>query len=355
MYTTLHHYGTVFTGQNRETDSSAQATSLTGNGRSKTKGERREVDNKVEIVEVAPRDGLQNEKAPFSTEQKLDLINGLIDAGLRRMEVASFVHPKRVPQMADAEAVIAALPDRKDVTYIGLTLNMRGYQRALATKDGGKRGIDEVGCVIVASATFSQKNQGQTIDEGISVAEEIIKTAHQDGLRAQTTISAACGCPFEGEVDPQLVIDIAKRIAELNPHEIAIADTIGVGTPLQVYNLFTRLKEELPDMPLRGHFHNTRNTGIANAWAAYMAGARILDSSVGGLGGCPFAPAATGNIGTEDLLYMLERSEIVTGVSLKKIIELSKSLEPILGRPTPAMVSKAGGFPSIAQEETCVA
>ncbi|MFC7050908.1 hydroxymethylglutaryl-CoA lyase [Emcibacter nanhaiensis] len=311
--------------------------------------------NRVEIVDVAPRDGLQNEKAPFSTEQKLELINGLIDAGIRRMEVASFVHPKRVPQMADAEDVIAGLPDRADVTYIGLTLNMRGYQRAIATRDGGRRGLDEVGCVIVASETFSQKNQGQTIEEGISVASEIISAAHSDGLRGQATISAACGCPFEGEVDPRLVIDIAKQVADLNPHEIAIADTIGVGTPKQVFELFSALRRALPDMPLRGHFHNTRNTGIANAWAAYMAGARILDSSVGGLGGCPFAPAATGNIGTEDLLYMLERSGIETGVSLEKIIDVSKSLEPILGRPTPAMVSKAGGFPAPAQETTCVA
>ncbi|WP_321390552.1 hydroxymethylglutaryl-CoA lyase [Emcibacter sp.] len=309
----------------------------------------------VEIVEVAARDGLQNESVVFSTAQKLDLIKGAIDAGIRRLEVASFVHPKRVPQMADAEDVIAGLPDLADVIYIGLTLNMRGYLRALGTKNGGQRGIDEVGCVVVASDTFSQRNQGQTLEESIAVAEEIITTAQHDGLRAQATISAACGCPFEGEVDPKLVIDIAKRIADLNPHEIAIADTIGVGTPLQVYNLFAALREALPGMPLRGHFHNTRNTGIANAWAAYMAGARILDSSVGGLGGCPFAPAATGNIGTEDLLYILHRSGIETGVSLEKIIDLSRSLEPVLGRPTPAMVSKAGGFPEPKPDLACSA
>lgn len=300
----------------------------------------------VEIIEVSARDGLQNESVVFSTEQKLDLISGAIDAGIRRLEVASFVNPKRVPQMADAEAVISNLADIEGVNYIGLVLNKRGYIRALETKEGGKRGVDEVGCVVVASDTFATKNQGQTIEEAIAVAEDILKTAKQDGIRAQVTVSAACGCPFEGEVDPKLVIDIAKRLAEQDPLEISIADTIGVGTPKQVFDLFESLKAVLPEVKFRGHFHNTRNTGIANAWAAYMAGVRIFDASIGGMGGCPFAPAATGNIGTEDLIYMLERANISTGVSLEKIIELSNNLEPVLGRPTPAMVSKAGGFPS---------
>lgn len=299
----------------------------------------------VEIIEVSARDGLQNEKVIFSTDQKVQLINGAIDAGLCRLEVASFVHPARVPQMADAEAVIAALPDNRDVTYIGLVLNKRGYMRGLATKEDGKRGIDEVGCVAIASDTFAQKNQGQTRQESTEIAKDIIKLANRDGLKAQVTLSAAFGCPFEGEISPSVVVDMAKSLAEAEPREIAIADTIGVGTPAQVFDLFSALHEALPDMNFRGHFHNTRNTGIANAWAAYQAGVRIFDSSVGGLGGCPFAPNATGNIGTEDLLYMLERSDIETGVSLDKIIALSASLEPALGRLTPAMVSKAGGFP----------
>lgn len=301
--------------------------------------------NKVEIVEVSARDGLQNEKALFSTDQKVQLIEGAIDAGVRRLEVASFVHPGRVPQMADAEAVIEALPDREDTTYIGLVLNKRGYMRGVATKDGGKRGIDEVGCVAIASDTFAGKNQGQTRQESVDIAKDIIRLAAQDGIAAQVTLSAAFGCPFEGEIDPGVVIDMAKSVAEVEPREIAIADTIGVGTPQQVSDLFGALKEALPDMPFRAHFHNTRNTGIANAWAAYQAGVRIFDSSIGGLGGCPFAPNATGNIGTEDLLYMLERSGIETGVSLDKIIAMSASVEPALGRLTPAMVSKAGGFP----------
>jgi len=304
------------------------------------------VSDTIEIMEVSARDGLQNEAVIFTTEQKIDLISGAIDAGIRRLEVASFVNPNRVPQMADAEAVVSGLPDRKDVIYTGLTLNMRGYMRAFATNETGVHGIDEVGCVVVASNTFSVKNQGQTLVDSIVVAEDILKAAAKDGLRAQVTISAACGCPFEGDVNPDLIIDIAKRLADQNPHEISIADTIGVGTPQQVFSLFTALQEALPKMTFRGHFHNTRNTGIANAWAAYMAGARIFDASIGGVGGCPFAPNATGNIGTEDLIYMFERANIATNVSLKKIIALSKILETILGRPTPAMVSKAGGFPS---------
>lgn len=301
--------------------------------------------NSVEIIEVSARDGLQNEKALFTTAQKVELITGAIDAGIRRLEVASFVHPGRVPQMADAEAVIAALPDRDDVTYIGLVLNKRGYFRGLACSEDGKRGIDEVGCVAIASNTFADKNQGQTREESVDVAKDIIRLAVKDKLAAQVTVSAAFGCPFEGEIDPAVVIDMAKSLAEVEPREICIADTIGVGTPAQVFKMFSALKEALPDMTFRAHFHNTRNTGIANAWAAYQAGVRIFDSSVGGLGGCPFAPNATGNIGTEDLLYMLERSNIETGVSLDKIIALSASIEPILGRLTPAMVSKAGGFP----------
>jgi hydroxymethylglutaryl-CoA lyase len=310
--------------------------------------------NSVEIIEVSARDGLQNEKAVFSTEQKLLLIEGAIDAGLRRLEVASFVHPGRVPQMADAEAVIAGLPDRDDVTYIGLVLNKRGYFRGLATKEAGKRGIDEIGCVAIASDTFAGKNQGQTRQESVDIAKDIIRLATKDGLSAQVTVSASFGCPFEGEISPDIVVDMVKSLAEVNPREIAIADTIGVGTPNQVFDLFSALRQALPNMTFRGHFHNTRNTGIANVWAAYQAGVRIFDSSIGGLGGCPFAPNATGNIGTEDLLYMLERSGIETGVSLEKIIALSASIEPILGRLTPAMVSKAGGFPQSTKSEICV-
>lgn len=302
----------------------------------------------VQIVEVGARDGLQNEPEIISTDDKVALITRAIGAGLRRFEVASFVHPKRVPQMADAEAVIAALPDRKDVSYIGLCLNKRGVLRGIATREGGKRGIDEAGCVIVASDTFGMKNQGQTIEDGIRENQEMIRLAKAEGLRAQVTISAAFGCPFEGEVNPQTVVDIAKAMAEVEPAEIAIADTIGVGVPPQVRDIIGAIKDVIGGIPLRAHFHNTRNTGIANALAAAENGVDVLDASIAGLGGCPFAPKATGNIATEDLIYMMDRSHIETGVDLTGIIEIAHWVETVLGRPTPAMVSKAGGFPGAA-------
>lgn len=305
----------------------------------------------VQIVEVGARDGLQNEPEIISTADKVALIQRGIDAGLKRFEVASFVHPKRVPQMADAEAVISALPDRSDVSYIGLCLNKRGVLRGIATREGNARGIDEAGCVIVASDTFGMKNQGQTIKDGIRENSDMIRLAKSEGMIAQVTISASFGCPFEGEVNPQSVIDIAKAMAEAEPSEIALADTIGVGVPAQVRDLVGAVKEVIGDTPLRAHFHNTRNTGIANALAAVEAGVDVLDSSIAGLGGCPFAPKATGNIATEDLIYMLDRSGIETGVSLDGIIDIATWFETILGRPTPAMVSKAGGFPKPQQQE----
>lgn len=299
----------------------------------------------VEILEVGPRDGLQNEKVVFSTEDKLRMINGAIAAGVRRLEVASFVHPKRVPQMADAEGVIAGLEDCKDVTYIGLVLNKRGLLRGFATREGGKRGIDEAGCVAIASDTFADKNQGQTSAESVDITKDMIKMAKAEGMSAQATISASFGCPFEGRVDPAKVIAMAEDIAEAGPHEIAIADTIGVGSPKRVTELISAIRERLPDMPLRAHFHNTRNTGLANAWAAYEAGVTTLDASVAGLGGCPFAPKATGNIGTEDLLYLLSESDVKTGIDLDQMIDLARWVETVLGRTPPAMVSQAGGFP----------
>ncbi len=301
-----------------------------------------ESSQKFELVEVGPRDGLQNEPETVSTDAKLALINAMISYGARRLEVASFVHPARVPQMADAEAVIAALPDRDDVTYIGLTLNKRGILRGLATREGGKRGIDQAGCVIVASDTFGQKNQGQTIEEGLAENREMLRFAKAEGLRAQVTISAAFGCPFEGEVKPESVLHIAQELAAEEPEEIALADTIGVGTPAQVSELFGRLGELLgPDIPMRCHFHNTRGTGIANAWAAYNAGVRVFDASLGGLGGCPFAPKATGNIATEDLIYLMEQSGVETGIDLSAAIAANHGFSAVLGRELPSLVAKA--------------
>ncbi len=296
----------------------------------------------IEILEVGPRDGLQNEPDIISTEHKLGLINRMIDAGSRRLEVASFVHPKRVPQMADAEEVIAGLTDHADVSYIGLCLNKRGVLRGLATREGNKRGIDEAGCVVVASDTFGQKNQGQTIEEGIKENREMIRFAKAEGLKAQVTISAAFGCPFEGEVKPETVLNIAEEMAEEKPLEIALADTIGVGVPAQVEDLFSRLRELLPGhIGMRAHFHDTRNTGIGNAWAAVKSGVTTLDSSLGGLGGCPFAPNATGNIATEDLINLLNRSCVDHGLDLGKAIATNQWFAGIMDRQLPSLVARA--------------
>ncbi|WP_430386618.1 hydroxymethylglutaryl-CoA lyase [Blastomonas fulva] len=296
----------------------------------------------IQIVEVGPRDGLQNEPDIVSTADKLAMVGAMIDAGVRRLEVASFVHPQRVPQMADAEAVIAGLPDRDDVSYIGLTLNKRGVLRALATREGGRRGVDEIGCVIVATDTFGQKNQGQTVAEGIAEASEMIRFAKAEGLVAQVTISAAFGCPFEGDVPPQRIVDIAKAVLEAGPAEIALADTIGVGVPAQVTDLYGRLREFVPpDVRLRAHFHNTRGTGIANAWAAILAGVTTLDASLGGLGGCPFAPKATGNIATEDLIYLAQQSGIEHGMDLDAVIAANRCMAEVLGRELPSLVARA--------------
>lgn len=298
--------------------------------------------NAIELVEVGPRDGLQNEPDIISTRSKLELIARMLGFGARRLEVASFVHPARVPQMADAEDVIAGLPDRADATYIGLALNKRGVMRGIATREGGKRGIDQIGCVLVASDTFGRKNQGQTIAEGIAENRDMLRFAKAEGMRAQITISAAFGCPFEGEVKPETVLQIAEEMAAEAPEEIALADTIGVGTPAQVSDLFGKLGELLGGkIPMRAHFHNTRGTGIANAWAAYQAGVRIFDASLGGLGGCPFAPKATGNIATEDLIYMMEHSGIDSGVDLEAAITTNHWFAEKLGRQLPSMVARA--------------
>jgi hydroxymethylglutaryl-CoA lyase len=294
----------------------------------------------VTVLEVSPRDGLQNESVIVSTDDKLTLIHRALAAGFRRIEVTSFVHPTRVPQMADAEAVCQGLPQRGDVIYTGLILNRRGYDRARAT---GR--LQEVGVVVPATDTFGSRNQGQTVDQSVAVACEILRDAQARGMRATATIAVAFGCPFEGDVDAARVLDIAKRLADAGPVELALADTIGVGVPGQVLELFGALRQSLGTMPLRAHFHNTRNTGIANAFAALQVGVETLDASIGGIGGCPFAPKATGNIATEDLIYMLDRMKIGHDGALESVIETSRWLGGVLGKELPAMVSRAGGFP----------
>ena len=293
----------------------------------------------VEIVEVGPRDGLQNEAAIVPTADKLMLICRAIDYGVRRIEVTSFVNPKKVPQLADAEELVAMLPERGDMTYIGLVLNRRGADRALAT---GR--IDELGAVCVTSDSFGIRNQGQSSDESLAAAIEIVALAKAAGRRGQITIATAFGCPFEGRVTIDRVVEMAKRAADVVPREIALADTIGVGVPAQVAEMVGRVREAVGGVPVRVHFHNTRGTGIANVWAAVTEGAATVDASLGGLGGCPFAPGAAGNVATEDVIYMLERSGVETGVALPQVVEAAGWLTGVMGRPLPAMVSKAPVF-----------
>ncbi|MDP9084115.1 MAG: hydroxymethylglutaryl-CoA lyase [Pseudomonadota bacterium] len=293
----------------------------------------------IELVEVGPRDGLQNESVTFSTAEKLEFISRAINAGVRRIEVNSFVNPQRVPQMADAEAVAEGLIRRADVIYIGLVLNRRGALRALAA------GMDELGAVCAASDGFSTRNQGQTSDEALATCCEVVGLARQQGKRAQITISSAFGCPFDGEVDPARVIDMARIAAAAGPVEVALADTIGAASPRDVESLVAKVRAAIWPVPVRVHFHNTRNTGLANVWAAVSAGAATVDASLGGLGGCPFAPRATGNVPTEDVVYMLERSGHRTGLDLDKLIESALWLSDRIGREIPGMLSKAGVFP----------
>ena len=297
----------------------------------------------VEIVEVAPRDGLQNEKTIIATSDKIALIQRAIDAGARRIEVTSFVNPRAVPQMADAEDVCAALPLRNDVTYIGLVMNRRGADRALAT---GR--IDQLGAVAVATDTFAMANQGQTSDGSVAAAREIMAAARAAGKSAQVTIGAAFGCPFEGEVAEARVLAMVEALAADGPAEIGLADTIGVANPAHVASLVSKVRTLIAPIPVRVHFHNTRGTGLANVWAAVAEGATSVDAAIGGLGGCPFAPGAAGNVSTEDVVYMLERAGLGTGLDLSALVSANHWLGEIMDRRLPGMVAKAPPFPKQA-------
>ena len=293
----------------------------------------------IEIVEVGPRDGLQNESVLFTTPQKLELIGRALDAGVRRIEATSFVSPKLVPQMADAEAVAAGLTRREGVIFIGLVLNKRGALRAI------EAGMDELGAACAASDGFATRNQGMTSDASLAMCCEVVRLARTHGRRAQITISTAFGCPFDGEVDPSRVVEMARTAAAAGPVEIAVADTIGVASPGEVSALVVRVAAAIKPLPVRVHFHNTRNTGLANVWAAVQAGARIVDASLGGIGGCPFAPRATGNVPTEDVVYMLQRSGYLTGLDVDRLIAAARWLSLEMGRDVPGMLSRAGNFP----------
>ena len=291
----------------------------------------------VAVMEVSPRDGLQNEDVLLTTEQKLQLVDYALAAGSRRIEVTSFVHPQRVPQMADAEAVCAGLPQRADVRYTGLILNERGYRRLRETC------LDEAGLVVPVSDTFGERNQGQSVSDAVAMAREVIRDGKLTGYPVQVTLAVAFGCPFQGHVPMSDVLAAAESLLEAGPVEIALADTIGVGVPWQVQQTFTKLKSLAGDVPMRAHFHDTRNTGIANAYASLLAGVATLDASIGGIGGCPFAPNASGNIATEDLVYMLNRCEVHHDLEMAALLAGAAWLEPVLEEAT-VYAAKSGGL-----------
>ena len=304
----------------------------------------------VQIVEVSPRDGLQSDPTMLGTGDKVELIGRAVRAGLRRVETVSFVNPRRVPQMADAEAVMAALHADADLaaldpSYIGLVLNRRGLDRALET------GVHEVNAVVVCTDTFARRNQGQDTAGLLAEVAAICADARAAGVPASVTLAATFGCPYEGEVPAERVRWVLEQVAAAGPAEIALADSIGVATPVDVRGRIALAREVVAGSgtSLRCHFHNTRNTGLANATAAVEAGVTVLDASLGGIGGCPFAPNATGNIPTEDLAYLLERMGYRTGVDLGAACDIVPWLEKTVEHPVPGYLSKAGIFPDCAR------
>src|SRR5215216_146231 len=290
----------------------------------------------IEIVDVGPRDGLQNEDKTLSPEVRAELCEKLAAAGIPRVEAASFVNPKRVPQMAGAEEVMAAIERSPGTTYAGLVLNERGYERAI------EAGVDEVRYAFPVSETFAKRNQNTTVGYATHLAARPVERARLDGVRVSIPLSAALGGPFEGRVEPEHVVRIAASVAASGPDEIVLADTIGVGVPSQVRKLIERVLAH--GITVACHFHDTRNTGIANAAAAVESGATVLDASVAGTGGCPFAPRATGNIATEDLVYLLHNMGYDTGIDLDALIEVAIWLAQQLNKELPGQVHKAGNF-----------
>ena len=289
------------------------------------------------IGEVGPRDGLQNESRTLEPAVRAELCDRLAAAGLARIEAASFVNPKLVPPMAGAEEVMAALHRKAGVSYAGLVLNEKGYERAVAA------GVDEVHYAFAATDEFGRRNQNASIDEGLKTALMLVARARSERVPITVTLSVAFGCPFEGPVPPQRVLEIVEHLMAVPADEICLADTIGVGVPSQVRELVGGARRL--GATVGAHFHNTRNTGYANAATALEEGVVSLDASVGGAGGCPFAPKATGNIATEDLVYLLRGLGVDTGIDLERLIETSQWLGGQLGKELPGMVARAGDFP----------
>jgi hydroxymethylglutaryl-CoA lyase len=294
----------------------------------------------LEIIEVSPRDGLQNEDRVLSTEDKVELVERAVRAGARRIEVTSFVNPSRVPQMADADDVMAALSRHEGVSYAGLVMNQRGLDRALAGR------VDEIDVVVVATDTFCRRNQAMSTAEACDTAAELVREARAAGVFTTVTIGASFGCPFEGEVPVERLREVVRRVVDAGPDELALADTIGVAVPAEVKERVEATRALAgPEIPLRLHLHDTRHTGVANAVAAVESGVRTLDASIGGAGGCPFAPKATGNVATEDLVYLFDRMGIPSGLDLASITATVAWLEQRLSKPLPGALLRAGRFP----------
>ena len=296
---------------------------------------------RVTICDVGPRDGLQNQSVTLEPETRAELVNMLAAAGLPRIEATSFVSPKHVPQMAGAEEVVAGLERREGVVYAGLVVNERGYDRLLAS------GLDEVHFAFAATEEFNRRNAGASVEETLAGAERILQRAAADGIRSTVAIGVSFGCPYEGAVDPGRIEELAERLVAGGAREIVVADTVGVGVPHQVRDLVGRVARL--GVPVGVHLHNTRNTGFANAYAALEAGATVFDASVGGIGGCPFAPRATGNIATEDLVYLMHGQGVETGIDLDALSDVAKWLESRLGRELEGQVYKAGTFAPVAR------
>lgn len=295
---------------------------------------------RIDIVEVGPRDGLQNDPANLTTQQKLEFIARLEACGVQRMESGSFVSPKAVPKMADSAEVFRGLDRSKPTRHIALALNEKGVRRAIDA------GADEINFVLVAGEGFGRRNQGMSPQESADMLSACAPLIHDAQIPLSATISVAFGDPYDGDVDPGIVANLAAQAQRAGVAELALGDTIGVATPWSVRDLIERVRVEAPDVYLRMHFHDTRGAALANVFASVEAGVDVIDASCGGIGGCPFAPAATGNVATEDVAFMLERAGFETGLDLAKLIETAKWLETVLGHAVSSSLSKAGGFPS---------
>ena len=292
--------------------------------------------SRVSVYEVSPRDGLQNESAQVATHAKVRLVEALVDAGISRIEVGSFVAPKWVPQMADADEVCRMIDRRPGVTYAGLCPNARGLDRALAAK------VDEIAVFVSASETHNSKNVNKTIQQTLNAFEPVIGPAVEAGLKVRAYVSTMWGCPYEGDIDPKRGLELAEHLLGAGCYQVSLGDTIGVGTPIQTEKILDLFTAALPLEQIALHLHDTRGTALANVLVGLQAGITTFDASVAGLGGCPYAPGAAGNLATEDLVYTLEGMGIATGIDLEKLWQAGQVAEAIVGRELPGKVHRAG-------------